>query len=103
MLGIRVANRPAVPCRPGADTRPGPVGFDPDLDSMSGLERLVDRCRGHSLAAVGVGEADVARRLEDDWVVDAVARRGPVAAVDVADEVRVRIAPAQHRVVWSHD
>src|ERR1700730_4020427 len=65
VLGVGGANRAAVPCRPRPDGGAGPVGLDPDLDSMAGRERTVDRRHGQSLAAVGVRQADVASHLED--------------------------------------
>src|SRR6202165_5091628 len=103
MFGVRVANLSAVPCRPRPDAAAAPVGVDPYLDRVSSRERLVDRRRGLSLAAIGIRQADVARHLEDDRVVDAVTSRGPIAAIYVADEVRVRVAPLEHGGVRPHD
>src|ERR1700704_5979361 len=84
----RVANRAAVPGRPCPDNRRLPIAFDPDLDRVPGGKSLVNGGRRHTLAAVRIGQADFARNLEDDGVVDAVAGGCGLAAVDVADEVR---------------
>ena len=102
MLGVRVADGAPVKCRPGVNARPAPVGLDPGLDRVSGLERVVDGAGAQTLAAIGVGEADIPSHREDDRVIDAVASRGPVAAADIAHEIGVGITPLQDAVVGAH-
>ena len=43
-----------------------------------------------------------ASQLENDRPVDPKAGWRPIAAVDIADEIRVRVAPAQHGVIRAH-
>src|SRR2546425_6476455 len=97
-----MAARGPIPCGPCSELDPGESGLNPDLYGMPRRQLAVNPARRKAFATNGVGQTVVARQPQDDRPVDAVAGRRPVAAVDVADETRVRIAPAEHRVVRAH-
>src|SRR5439155_5582613 len=65
-------------------------------------QRCVNLAGRESFTASRVGKAVVTGKIENDRPVDAVSGRYPVTAVDVTDEIRVGIAPAEHVVVASH-
>ena len=62
----------------------------------------VNRGGRQSLAAIGVGQPVRARNRQDQRVVDAVAGQCRLTAVDVADEVRVRVTPLQDGAIRPH-
>src|ERR1700694_3420238 len=69
---------------------------------MAGSQLALNPAWRKALAPAGAGHPGRRGDPQDDGPVDAEAGGRPVAAVDVADEIRIRIAPAKHRVVRAH-
>src|SRR5438552_10946195 len=90
------------PTRPGRQRNARETGLDPDLHRVAGGQRAVNRTGGEAFATDRVGEAVVAGQIENDRPVDAVSGRDPITPVDVADEILIGVAPAEHAVVASH-
>src|ERR1700674_2593110 len=102
MFGVGIPNLGPVPCSPAAEGNTSEARLDPDLNRMARRQLAVDLAGRVALTANGVGEAVFVRQFQNDRPVDPEAGGRPVAAVDVANEIRVGIAPAEHRVIRTH-
>src|SRR2546426_11282009 len=111
MFDQRIAYRRAVPGSPGANVGSIPSGFGPGHDRMPGRDFGVNPRRrpavGRPLTANGVGYSVRLRNGDQGRIVDPVARRYEIGAINVADEVLVWVAPLLDGLVavddWAHD
>src|SRR5579864_4117919 len=103
VLAVGVTDLRAVPGGPDSARVGLPVVLDPDLDRMPRRQRGVDRRGRIAFAADGVRQPVAPGKIDDHRVVHAVPSRDRRDTVDVADEVRVGIAPLPNGVIWSHD
>src|SRR5438045_2464086 len=70
---------------------------------MAGRQCCINRAGRESFTANRVGKTVITGKIQNDRPVDAVSGRYPITPVDVADEILIGIAPAEHGVVSSHD
>src|SRR2546422_4907160 len=111
MFDERIAYRRAFPGSPGANIRSVPSSFGPGHDRMPGRDFGVNPrgspAVGRPFTAYGVEYSVRLRNGDQGRIVDPVARRYEIGAINVADEVLVGVAPLLDGLVavdyWAHD
>src|SRR5437764_643623 len=103
MFGEAVSNRRSIPGGPGSEPDPREARLDPNLHRVARGQLAVDRGRREPCTADRVRHAVFLREPKNDRPVDAVSGWRPVASIDVADELLVRVAPLRHAMPGTHD